>query len=132
MKSLVLLIPALLAAAPVQTADWSAAGKAYEGGKSSGLSPVTTGEKAMCAGYWMAWYKVAITLSAADQRRLPAPLRAVGAKQASAQWAGQVAPERMRDSTASEKEATAKIEAAAKGDAAAGAPVFEMLGICHV
>ena len=136
------LLPAALAltaafAVPLAAAgsgpDWAEAGKSFAVGKKAGTTPQTTGEYAMCAGWWSAWGNAlaAKRLTAAELKSLPAEVQAKAAKAAAASWKRKAGKDGAADIAASEGEAAAAIDKAVGGDHGAAASLLEMLGICH-
>lgn len=115
-------------------ANWAAAAKAYESGRTSGTSPQTRGEYAICAAYWTVWAKAlkARRLSAADLKPLPAAVKLPAAQKTADGWLAALTPMEVRDAdlAAEQTRAGARIDAAIGGDASAAAGVMEWLGLC--
>lgn len=139
MKPVALLLAAAFfsafpAAAHQAGADWAAAAKSWEAGVKSGTTPQTTGEYALCAGWWSAWGSAlaANRLTAAQLKLLPAGAQAKGAKAAASAWKRKAGKDGAADIIGVEAEAGIAIDKAVGGDSAAASSVMEMLGICHI
>jgi hypothetical protein len=124
-----MLAPAHLAA---QAVDPIA--EAFERGRNSGTTPLTSGEKTMCAGYWGSWAELMTTPPSDEEMAgLPWELRIEGVFGISIGWDINLLANGVKQAELDQAKAKAldEVMAALGGeDPAASARYFETLGTC--